>query len=554
MLSPSQSDISALAAIFDIGAAAVHQMIGAISGEAVNPECKAADASMYLCWAETTCSRSGTAEYLSHGTICRDEISVNTENVVTTTATAATAESSMATAVAADDKRQSSWIGGHFPVPPWLQPSATQVLSRLDLRKRPKKNKAGEPILPHGGGIDSARRQHMRQLLAMISKPIITNKERTRQALRRWGPVHEQWWQEVQNSASTRQASPEESRRIAEKLGREARDLIGYQLVNVWTRGPVLLTLHQDHSKTVGQVMGEASEWTPSPLEIVARLVECWIHMAQDSLDVIEKYGDRLDHDLTIPVQKESFEAASWSPVIARCRKAALALLRRCQINEMVQIQLCSAAQMLLQTQGLSENLTYGTSAAKASLPFGRQAELGDISGHGVSHLLGVFHQQRLASGETRNQYKKAEQRFSRLHTILLDRQRLRLLSTQREIHRYFRILVTVEIVFLPIELWYNLDNLNGITTPGRLQEDSNEDGDFWYTVMGFVVWAVLAILLYTIYTKFFERTPDTLRVANIASLQRKQRRLRKQRQRHDSTAIGPTGGWNRFWKPNGRK
>ncbi|KAJ1864454.1 hypothetical protein LPJ73_000278 [Coemansia sp. RSA 2703] len=461
----------------------------------------------------------------------------------------------MATAVGADGAhRQSGWIGGHFPVPPWLQPSATQVLNRLNLKKRPKKNKAGEPILPQGGGIDSVRRQHMRQLLAMISKPIVTNKERTLRALKSWGPGHEQWLQEVQNVVNPKQVSLEESRRIAEKLGREARDLIGYQLVHVWTRGPVLLTLHQNDSKIIGQVMREASEHRSSPMTMIARLVESWIHTTHDSMDVIEKYGDRLDHDLTTPVQKVSLEAASWSPVIARCRKAALALLRRCQINEMVQIQLCSAAQMILQTQYPFEELTKETGAAKALLPFGRQTEIRDISGYGVSHLLDVFHQQRLATGEMRDQYKKTERRLSRLHTILLDRQRWRLLSTQREIHRYFRILVTVAIVFLPIELWYNLDNLNGITTPGGLQEDTNEDGDFWYTVMAFVIWAVLANLIYAIYTKFFERTPDTLRLANIASLQRTQRRLRKQRQRRNSTDAGPTSGWHRLSAFIGRK
>ncbi|KAJ2110173.1 hypothetical protein GGF48_005656, partial [Coemansia sp. RSA 921] len=83
---------------------------------------------------------------------------------------------------------------------------------------------------------------------------------------------------------------------------------------------------------------------------------------------------------------------------------------------------------------------------------------------------------------------------------------RLRLLSTQKQIHRYFRILVTVELVFLPIELWYNVDNLNGITTPGELQPEKANDEDFWLTVLGMIVWAVAAILIYAVYTKFFER------------------------------------------------
>ncbi|KAJ2855681.1 hypothetical protein J3B02_002035 [Coemansia erecta] len=386
----------------------------------------------------------------------------------------------------------------------------------------------------------------MKHVLSMLSRPTVANKERTWRVLKRWGPGHEQWWQEVLNSADTKRLSPAENRLVAERLGREARALIGYQLVQVWMRGPVIITFRKSSSQAVLNVMAEASAKDPKlqkldPLAIVGGLVGHWIRTTQDCREVLERYADRLDHDLTKPVKNSSLEAASWTPVIARCRKAALALLRRCQIDEAALSQLCNAASpSIFQSQAMAgtadhafensnNNGRRGSGPVISALP--RCIRMSDIAEYNVHRRLDVLSQQHLMAGRTRDQYKRAERRFSRLHTMLLDRQRLRLLSTQKDIHQYFRILVTVELVFLPIELWYNLDNLNGITTPGRLQGDVNDDDDFWYMVLGIVVWAVFAILLYAIYTKFFERTPESLRVSNLASLERRQRRLLKQRQ-----------------------
>ncbi|KAJ2326667.1 hypothetical protein GGI00_004684, partial [Coemansia sp. RSA 2681] len=145
-------------------------------------------------------------------------------------------------------------------------------------------------------------------------------------------------------------------------------------------------------------------------------------------------------------------------------------------------------------------------------------------------------------------QYKKAEERLSRLHTILLDRQRLRLVSTQREIHQYFRILISVSLVFLPIELWYNLDNLNGIGTPGTLQPGDASDEDFLLTVLGMMVWAVAAILLYAVYIQFFERKPEALRMTHSASLRRKQRLL-KQRWSQQGQGGQSGGPWQAVFR-----
>ncbi|KAI7830089.1 hypothetical protein BX661DRAFT_170418 [Kickxella alabastrina] len=348
-------------------------------------------------------------------------------------------------------------------------------------------------------GIDSMRQQRMKQLLGMFSKPTVVNKERTHAVLKRWGPGHEHGGRRAESVAVTR---------VMRELA---------------VQDPRLLKV--------------------APLAIVEGLVDHWIYKVQECLQVVKGYTDKLDHDLTRPVQNPSVEAATWTPVIARCRKAALALLRRCQVNEMVLSQLCSTA-----------NLVFSPSHSKADalsdralLPFGRKMTMRDIAGHNPVQRLGVLQNQLFVSHTTRVQYKKAEQRLSRLHTILLDRQRLRLLSTQKDIHKYFRTLVTVELVFLPIELWYNLDNLNGITTPGKLQPDLNDNEDFGFTVMGILVWAAVATLLYAIYVNFFERKPETLRMANIASMHRRQRKIRMYRQK-GAGEVSAVVGWRRLW------
>ncbi|KAJ2448344.1 hypothetical protein EV183_005486 [Coemansia sp. RSA 2336] len=486
---PTLEDIAALERIFGIESSIVERLLCGVSADHIDPECIAAGESLYCSWAEVTASSDDISQYFSRGQLKDPE---------TANASLGTTDSNDTTLVA---EQRSGWTGSYIPVPPWLQPSATQVLTQLHLQRKPKNGDLADiEDDPQG---ETARRNHIQQVLGLIDRPMITSKRRIRRALERWGPGHEQWWREVLNSTAVKRRPVRDMERLAnELLGRGARDLIGYRVVQIWIRGPVMITLHRTPSETIQQLMKELSSSgeflrKAEPLALVQGLIECWVQATTAFVAVIDEYTDMLDKDLTHPVRTRSLEAASWTPVIARCRKASLALLRRCQINEAVLDQLCGAA----------HGLWLLTSTAEwPPLPLGRRLKVAEIAECSHRHQLGILHQQLARLVEARGLYKKAEQRLSRLHRILLDRQRLRLLSTQKEIHKYFRVLVTVELVFLPIELWYNVDNLNGITTPGELQPDHANDDDFWLTVVGMVVWAVAAIMLYTLYTKFFER------------------------------------------------
>ncbi|KAJ2158868.1 hypothetical protein GGF46_003451 [Coemansia sp. RSA 552] len=517
---PSVADIAALERIFDIDGDTATRLLAAVKGKAVDPECVVrSDNSVYLCWAEVTASNSVMSTYFSRGDIaaplledaatCVSEKTMECQSTMTSDATAVSGQSS-------------GWWGGYIPVPPWMQPSATQALSRMNLDGRQRKDGFGD--VQANPQLDDARRQHVQHIFDLIRKPTVSDKERLRAAIRRWGPSHERWWQEVLNNVKEEKATARmDVELLARQLGQGSRDLIGYRIVQVYTFGPVVLTFHRHSSRAVCRTMQELGQkdsrlLATEPLALVQGLVEHWVHATTLCLSVLDRYTDELDRDLTHPVRSLSVEGASWTPVIARCRKASLALLRRCQVNESVLAHFCDAV------EGLWFPLTHsseGPVIRKPPLPTGRRLNIRDISAYGRECQLGILHEQFSRTSAMRGLYKKAEQRLSRLHKILLDRQRLRLLKTQKDIHRYFRVLVTVELVFLPIELWYNVDNLNGITTPGELQPDHVNDSDFWFTVLGIVLWAAAAIALYTVYVKFFERKPNVLRTANMQRMLR---------------------------------
>ncbi|KAJ1662020.1 hypothetical protein EV178_006221 [Coemansia sp. RSA 1646] len=534
---PTKDDIVALACIFDIDGTATERLLQGIGVDCLpEPECLSKDGvSLYACWAETTTCDANTDSYLAKGAF--------SDHAPCSAPSSEEKERKDEEQQIHDDDRGGGWIGQYIPTFPWLQPSATQIHGRFHLQKK-RQSAWMRSKDPDEWKLESARRQHVDQILSMLYRlPAISNKDRTLQAIDRWGSGYEQWRREVVNSAEIRgKQSLSESRTIADQIGRDFRNLIGYRLVQVWICGPIVLTFHASPSAAIKQAMQElvASprlSTKVAPLFVVQGMVGHWVHATKESLWVLERYADTLDHDLTHPVQSESLEAANWTPVIARCRKVSLALLRRCQTNESVLAQLCNVAHALLFPQKWPSGGVQPASASEdvsaVPLPFGRYISIGDIiKFKRPKQQLGVLIQQKSFISDTRKRYKLVEQRLSRLHRILLDRQRLRLLAAHKDIQQYFRILVTVEIVFLPIELWHNLDNLNGIATPGALQPDDATDEDFWLTVLGCIVWAVAGILLYTLYIKFFERSPKSLQMANIASLQKVNQRAKNQRDR----------------------
>ncbi|KAJ1730752.1 hypothetical protein LPJ72_004315 [Coemansia sp. Benny D160-2] len=528
---PTEDDIVALARIFDIDGVFTERLLKSTSPRCLpEPEClHRDDSSMYACWAETTTYDASTESYLSKGTF-RDYNHCSTDDHNTTEGLSAEREPEQP--LGSGEDRGGGWIGQYIPTFPWLQPSATEVHSRFHLEKK-RQTAWMRSKNPSEWKLESARRQHVDQLLNMLYRlPAVANKQRTLQAIDRWGPGYEQWRREVVSSASVqKKQSRSENQTIADQVGRNFRNLIGYRLVQVWICGRIVLTFHTSPSAAIRNAMDEMVEgvWLATkvtPLAVIQSMVERWVHATKESLRVLEKYADRLDHDLTHPVQSQSQEAAKWTPVIARCRKVSLALLRRCQTNEYVLTQMCSAAHSLLFPQkwmpGRMQLAVDGDDFSTVPLPFGRHMAIGDIveSRH-PKQQLGILVQQKAFVSDTRKRYKQVEQRLSRLHRIMLDRQRLRLLAAQKDIQQYFRIIVTVEIVFMPIELWHNLDNLNGITTPGTLQPEDASDEDFWLTVLGCIVWAVAGILLYTLYIKFFERGPKPLPTVNNINIQK---------------------------------
>ncbi|KAJ2612876.1 hypothetical protein H4S08_002500 [Coemansia sp. RSA 1365] len=556
ILKPSAEDIIALEQIFGISNSIARRMLTGVSETPLEPECITDDKSLYLCWAEVAPEDSSTSQYLSQGGSFSSDTPTHdctfkhaTEKTLVSTCNTNTSDTTTITPDHHLETRK-EWTSGYVPVFPWMQPSATQVLSRLNLQKRPKANDKYVDVTVDPQ-LDNARRQYVQRTLKLLQRPIVVNMERTEAVIRHWGLEHEPWWQDVLNNTECRQRQLRNPEELAAQLGQGARELVGYRIVQVWICGPIMISLHKCTSEIISRVLRELTQRDPQlfateALTIVQGLVEHWVHATTERLSVLEHYTDKMDRDLMHPIRNLSVEAANWTPIIARCRKMSLALLRRCQVNELVLGQLCDAMRSLWFPSRHGTN-KINPEIQRPPLPLGRRLMIRDISGYCRDYQLGIIYQQLSRTTDAHDLYKKAERRLSRLHKILLDRQRMRLLQTQKEIHRYFRILVTVELVFLPIELWYNLDNLNGITTPGELQPDLSNDEDFWLTVLGIVVWAIAAIVLYAIYAKFFERKHATLRVKNTISSKRKHSRIRRQRHRQQQDRSCGFAFWRVF-------
>ncbi|KAJ2906048.1 hypothetical protein GGI21_004086, partial [Coemansia aciculifera] len=387
--SPTEEDINALACIFDIGGTTVRHLLSVKDGKLPSPECMVTDTALYLCWAETTATGASAKEYISRGTVdcSRGEQQQKEEEEK----------------VSPREQPATALAGGYIPVPPWLQPSATQILGQMNLGKRRRRKPELSEHEAATLGLETAQREQVREMLALLDRPIVANKERTRAALQRWGPSYEQWWQEVLLSIRDQQPrQPNKAARMSERLGRGTQELIGYRLVQAWTRGAVLLTFRTESSHTLDTVMRELAR--PSlrlrnidALSVVEHFMADWASTTHDCLDIIERYTDRLDHDLTRPLQVLSTEAASWTPVIARCRKVALALLRHCQANEAVVIQLCSAIRTLRQSsaRGLDTDCTLHSKAHKS-----------------WQHAGDALWRQHSDASAILKKYKKAEQRL----------------------------------------------------------------------------------------------------------------------------------------------
>lgn len=445
---PTPDDIHALASVFGIAQSVVERMLDTRvndhrSQDTKQLEFQTTDAgqAQYLCWNEIQITSTLAHQYISPEGANKSRVSLQA------------------------DTNQTLVDDYYTPVPPWLQPAAIEVRNKMNWERfavtfgeRTRRGVVDDKM-------ETARKERVQRVLELLDRPVVADRQRTLDVLERWGQAEIQGWkQAVLNHTEQTlgiKSSIDKRCELVEQFSQTACDLIGCRKVQLWRQGSVVVTLHGEDSPAVTE-LSRMKNKCKTPEDLMQSLIEYWVDHTMDCLTAIESYADRLDHELTQPVHGTEAEASYWTPLIARSRKVALAVLRHCQINEDLLKRLNNRADGYI-----------------------RQFE--KIS-------------------DTKIQYKRAEQRLSRLHTIMLDRQRLRLLSTQKDIHYYFRVLVSVTLVFLPIELWYNLDNLNGITTPGTLQPQESNDEDFWFTVLGMVVWAVAAIFLYLGYIRFFER------------------------------------------------
>ncbi|KAJ1959913.1 hypothetical protein GGI12_004091 [Dipsacomyces acuminosporus] len=233
---------------------------------------------------------------------------------------------------------------------------------------------------------------------------------------------------------------------------------------------------------------------------VVQGLMAYWIHETQKCIGLLGRYANRLASDTVQPVVQRSREASQWMPVVARCRKVALALLRQCQVNESVLLQLA-------QTQCPEDTAsTPGKQHQKLwrSFSSSRKFSMSDVILHrrlcgGHVYRLLQQQQERHIGG-----YKLIERRFSIFDSALMARQRQRLLITEKSILRLMAWGLAIGLIVDCIELWKHLDNMNHITTPGRLYE--SDPMRFHWTVLVFALWTIIATVGFMFYFKRLTR------------------------------------------------
>ncbi|KAI8319409.1 hypothetical protein GQ54DRAFT_299354 [Martensiomyces pterosporus] len=402
-----------------------------------------------------------------------------------------------------------SSVEGYVPVPPWFKPNASQAINRYSLLKMAS-NK-GEPLLDFDMRevpLEHATQQRAQYLLQILNRPRpeLRGIAALRAALKRKkGKGHEPWQGILAKALAKKEPrsppkpAPDIPPILDETWHAEAvKGPIGHSIVQVWACGPIVLTFHQQHSEAIEHVMDEVMALSNPVLDvgaeaIVQGLVSYWTLATQSCLGILRRYADRLALDLSEPTMQYSTEAQQWVPIIARCRKVALALLRRCRVNETVLSQLCQTATRTEGTEHSSKRQKQWRTLSRT-----RGFSMADVIGQYKLHRQGVYELQKTQQAGFASSYRLIERRLSILDASLLARQRQRLLFAEKAILRLMTWGMAVELIVTPIEFWHHADNMNGITTPGRLYKE--DPARFYWSLLVFSLWAVVATIGYRVY------------------------------------------------------
>ncbi|KAJ2589611.1 hypothetical protein IWW49_002408 [Coemansia sp. RSA 1797] len=226
-------------------------------------------------------------------------------------------------------------------------------------------------------------------------------------------------------------------------------------VVRVWTRGRIVVTLHSRGSWTVERTrdaLNKCGSGCESADRVLQTLVSSWVHNSHTILGHLHTYSDVLAEQTSRPQHPQPRDINEWATCAHRAHTLALYLLRHSHATTHVLRRLHTYRP----TRALKQLLSQQNGTVRA--------------------------------------YAHVEQRLAHLNNVVFARLRQQLLLAGTSILDAMNVCLVAHLVAAPLQLWTNVDNLNGITTPGRLLGDDGRM--FYWQFLVFAVWTVCVCLV----------------------------------------------------------
>ncbi|KAJ2840577.1 hypothetical protein FBU31_000302 [Coemansia sp. 'formosensis'] len=258
-------------------------------------------------------------------------------------------------------------------------------------------------------------------------------------------------------------------------------ELVKTQVIQMWVSGPIVLTIRPRSSYTwaIDRVLRDVSLLHAAHVtsdSIIQLILNSSIHATSGCLSQLTQICNQATYELSQPAVSSIHEAVHWIPMLARCRKISLHLLRHSQANQ-------SALRDIL----TSKHTPVSTRVC------GQPMSLDQIVQYDSEHRSVVYGILEVQQRSIYLDYRRVERRLSIINSSLLARQQQRLLLSEVSILRAINWGLGMELIVTPIEFWHHADNMN-LLTPGRLLRN-NPTLFYWY-LLAFGIWGLLATYL----------------------------------------------------------
>ncbi|KAJ2357216.1 hypothetical protein GGF43_001603 [Coemansia sp. RSA 2618] len=308
---------------------------------------------------------------------------------------------------------------------------------------------------------DERRREHRLEHLKRLldtSRAHTLGTRRQRWIVRRWG--YERWRDFLHADHRARMIRRTSLEPPPRPIPQSSPPHLQTSVVQIWTRGPVTVTLRTRSSWAITQVANDITakmcEPTSSSDTILQAIVEKWLRNDHASLRALYACSNALAEKTMQAIGSDPMEATQWASNAQHSHKLSLHLLQHARTNTLTLRGLFTARPLYAYKIMLAEQ------------------------------------------SRTTRAFAHVERQLGQLSGVLFARLRQRLLLTGNLILDAMNVCLVVHFVFAPVQLWTNLDNLNHITTPGVLLKDDMRM--FYWQFLVFAVWTLGVYIAYRVY------------------------------------------------------